>query len=120
VMRRAREIFGGAGPAGGFALIDTLDVKVPTAPTPPPPVTEKMARHDESLGKPQSYLRMGAIIEVPESARAALAVAGLVLSDRLQMDLRETRGLAYSIGASLGTLGEDRGLFSVWMGTAGS
>ena len=61
---------------------------------------------------------MGAIVEVPESARAALAVASLVLSDRLQMDLRETRGLAYSIGASLGTLGEDRGLFSVWMGTA--
>ena len=118
VIRRAREIFGGAGAAGGFAVIDSLDVKLPTVPTPPPPVTEKTARHDESLGKRQSYLRMGAIVEVPESDRAALATVSLVLSDRLQMDLRETQGLAYSIGASLKTLGEDRGLLSVAMGTA--
>jgi zinc protease len=117
-MRRARETFGGAGAAGGFAMSDTLEVKLPTEPTPPPPVTEKAARHDESLGKRQSYLRMGAIVEVPESDRAALAVASLVLSDRLQMDLRETQWLAYSIGASLRTLGEDRGLLSVSMGTA--
>ena len=55
---------------------------------------------------------------MPESDRAALATASLVLSDRLQMDLRETQGLAYSIGASLATLGEDRGLLSVAMGTA--
>jgi zinc protease len=61
---------------------------------------------------------MGAIVEVPESDRAALAVVSLVLSDRLQMDLRETQGLAYSIGASLATLGADRGLLLVGMGTA--
>ena len=117
VMRRAREIFGGAGPAGGFALIDTEDVKLPTSPTAPPPVTTQAARHDESLGKRQSYLRMGAIVEVAQSDRAALAVASLVLSDRLQMDLRESQGLAYSIGASLGSVG-DRDLLSVGMGTA--
>jgi len=118
VIRRAREAFGGAGPGGGFALIDTADVKVPTAPMPPPPITEKAARHDESLGKRQSYLRMGAIVDLPESERAALTIAGLVLSDRLQVDLRETQGLAYSIGAGLGTLGEGRGMLTVAMGTA--
>ena len=118
VMRRAREIFGGAGAAGGFALIDRRGIQLPTKSTPPPPVTRQAARHDEALGKRQSYLRMGAIVEVPGRDRAALAVASLVLSDRLQMDLRETQGLAYSIGASLGTLGMDRGLLSVAMGTA--
>jgi len=118
VMRRAREIFGGSGTAGGFATIDTPDVELPTGPTPPPPVTVEAARHDEPMGQRQSYLRMGAVVALPESDRAALAVASLVLSDRLQMDLRETQGLAYSIGASLGSLGEDRGLLSVSMGTA--
>jgi len=118
VLRRAKAIFGGPGPAGGFALIDTMNIKVPTALISPPGVTEEPKRAEQTLGKRQSYLRFGAVLELPESDRAALTVAGLILSDRLAMDLRETQGLAYSIGAGFSQLGEGRGLLSVAMGTA--
>ena len=87
-MRRAKAIFGGPGPGGGFALIDTMNIKVPTALISPPELTKESARSDQTLGKRQSYLRLGAVLEVPEAERAAVTIAGLVLSDRLAMDLR--------------------------------
>jgi predicted Zn-dependent peptidase len=53
----------------------------------------------------------------PEPAdRAPLEVAALLLSDRLQQNLREREGLAYAIGASLGTAG-DRAWLVAGMGT---
>jgi predicted Zn-dependent peptidase len=56
---------------------------------------------DAKLGKSQAYLAMGAVLDVPPEDRAALTIAVAVLSDRLAFDLRETKGLAYSIGASV-------------------
>ena len=56
---------------------------------------------EAKLGKSQAYLAMGTVLDVPAEDRAALTIAVAMLSDRLAFDLRETKGLAYSIGASI-------------------
>jgi len=56
------------------------------------------------------------VFEAPEADRAALSVLGAMLSDALAFDLRETRGLAYSIGASIAPWGGRMRLL-VTMGT---
>jgi len=119
LLRRASEIFGGPGPGGGWA--PAIPDPTPTASTAliaPPPATAGAATAERSVGKRQSYLRLGAVVEVAPEDRAALAAASLILSDRLQMDLRETQGLAYSIGAGLSMLGHGHELIAVSMGTA--
>ena len=68
------------------------------------------------LGKSQAYLAMGTVLDVAPGDRAALTIAVAMLSDRLAFDLRETRGLAYSIGASVRYWG-GRTRFDVAMGT---
>jgi zinc protease len=120
VVRRASEIFGGAGPGGGWSEgASTATAKLaPTKLVAPPSVTEASKRGEDALNKRQSYLRMGAVIETDLDDSAALAALNLVLSDRLQMDLREQQGLAYSIGSGLSPLGAGRQLLSVSMGTA--
>jgi len=120
VVRRVSEIFGGPGPGGGWAP-DSAPATMTPSPTSllePPPVTDAGRRGEEALDKRQSYLRMGAVIEVAAEDQAALAALNLVLTDRLQMDLREQQGLAYSIGSGLSPLGSGRELLSVSMGTA--
>jgi len=73
-------------------------------------------RVEAKLGKSQAYLAMGMLLDVPPADRAALTIAVAMLSDRLAFDLRETRGLAYSIGASVRPWG-GRTRFDVAMGT---
>jgi len=120
VVRRVEQIFGGPGPGGGWiGPGGTAAIKhPPTSLMAPPPVTEAARRDERALNKRQSHLRMGAVIEVAAADRPALAAANLLLSDRLQMDLREQQGLAYSIGSSLSPVGGDREVLSVAMGTA--
>ncbi|UCF66620.1 MAG: insulinase family protein [Acidobacteriota bacterium] len=119
LLERAEQLFGGAGPGGGWvAAGDAAGAPEKTALVAPPPATVEPSRAERELGQRQSSLRLGAVIEVAEEHRAALAVANLLLSDRLQLDLRETQGLAYSIGSSLGELGGQRMLLHVAMGTA--
>lgn len=73
---------------------------------------------ERELGKQQGALAAGAIVGfVPPEKRAALAVVAGILNDRLQRQLREKEGLAYSVGASLGTV-EGTGVLSVSMGTS--
>lgn len=69
-------------------------------PADPEPTAEN-ARVEEDLGGTQGYIRMGYTVRVPQKDRAALRVAISILSDRIAFDLRETRGLAYSIGAGI-------------------
>lgn len=77
------------------------------APGDPIPVTTVPAgTGDVALGAPQGYLAMGAVLDVPPAERAALTIAVAALSDRLGAELREKRGLAYSVGASLRPWGE--------------
>ena len=47
--------------------------------------------------------------------RRALKLVVAILSDRLAMDLRETRGLSYSVGASLERASASRGEFTAWI-----
>jgi predicted Zn-dependent peptidase len=71
---------------------------------------------EAKLGKTQAYLAMGLVLDVPPGDRAALTIAVAMLSDRLAFTLRETKGLAYAIGASLRPWG-GRMRFDVAMGT---
>ena len=56
-------------------------------------------------------VRLGAIRRVASTDVHALEMLTAVLSDRLVMDLRETRGLSYSVGARMRVDG-DRAVFS--------
>ncbi len=59
-------------------------------------------------------VRLGSIFAVNPADRAALGLTVAILSDRLAMDLRETRGLSYSAGASVAVHG-DRAEFTAWL-----
>ena len=111
------------GPVPADAVVRALEaelgslpegaVPAPAAPAPVPSPTETA---ELSLGKSQAYLALGELFDAPAEDRAALAVAASILSDRLAFDLRETRGLAYSIGASVRPWG-GRMRLDVTMGT---
>jgi zinc protease len=104
VVRALQADFGGL-PAGAAPAATAL-----------PPVPQRALQSEVKLGKSQSYLVMGTVLDVPPQDRAALTIAVSLLSDRLAFDLRETKGLAYSIGASLRPWG-GRTRFDVAMGT---
>ena len=67
---------------------------------PPPPLTANSTREEIEGGGNQSSLRMGRIVELAPEDGWALLVAARIASNRMQQDLRETRGLAYSLGIS--------------------
>jgi len=70
------------------------------------------------LGKTQSYLRAGYLMEVDRKDVGALKVMMSILSDDLSFELRERQGLAYSIGAGIETVGDGSNvMFSAAMGT---
>ncbi len=81
-----------------------------------PPLVPQSRLVEVKLGKSQAYLAMGTVLDVAPADRAALTIAVVMLSDRLAFDLRETRGLAYSVGASVRYWG-GRTRFDVAMGT---
>lgn len=90
-----------------------LSRSLPTSNTPPAqrtwpglPVTREPQRIERDLGKEQAYFRFGYVTEIDPEDTAALRLAVSVLSTRLADDLREKRGLAYSLGASVQILGE--------------
>jgi len=57
----------------------------------------------EKLGKKQSSIRLGYLLEkLPESDRAALTIANDLLSSKMSFELREVQGLAYSMGTAVG------------------
>ncbi len=59
---------------------------------------------------------MGRVVEIEPGDRWALLVAARIATSRMQQDLRETRGLAYSLGLSVG-LQDDRAIITASMGT---
>ncbi|HEX5045095.1 MAG TPA: pitrilysin family protein [Candidatus Polarisedimenticolaceae bacterium] len=87
----------------------------PTVPPPPPTGTGGKERRAATLAE-QVTIAMGYVFDAPEADRAALAVLGAMLSDALAFDLRETRGLAYTVGASIAPWGGRMRLL-VTMGT---
>ncbi|MDY0108377.1 MAG: pitrilysin family protein [Candidatus Krumholzibacteria bacterium] len=81
---------------------------------PPLPVTTAPARLTAHVGGPMAAVRLGSIRAVRPQDAAALELLVAVLADRLAMDLRETKGLSYSAGASVQVHG-DRAVFSAWL-----
>ncbi|HKI83694.1 MAG TPA: insulinase family protein, partial [Candidatus Krumholzibacteria bacterium] len=81
-----------------------------------PESTGESNREVIEVGGAQSTIRMGRVVSVDPADRWALEVAVMVLSDRMQQDLRETRGLAYSLGVGIQFLGA-RAAITASMGT---
>jgi len=88
----------------------------PSQEIPPPPVTQESHREEIDGGGNQSALRMGRVVEIDPADRWALLVATRLASAQMQQDLRETRGLAYSLGISVEFLG-NRACLEAVMGT---
>jgi len=82
----------------------------------PPPLTEVSTREEIEGGGNQSSLRMARIMELAPEDRWALLVAARIASNHMQQDLRETRGLAYSLGISAALYGNRAAVFAS-MGT---
>ncbi len=85
------------------------------------PLPELQATRADTLithhrGASQSYIRTAYTLPVPYGDQAALSVAVSILSGDIAFDLRETQGLAYSIGAGVSFRGEMATL-SAGMGT---
>lgn len=103
----SRMIVSAVGPVAPDAVVQALDADLgglppgePARAAAPAPAGGE-ARHDEAvLGKSQAYVALAQLLDVPPGDRAALTVATSILSDRLAFALRETKGLAYSVGAS--------------------
>lgn len=111
------------GPVGTADVVRALDADFGPLPagdaiekTDPPPLVPQTSLVEVKLGKSQSYLALGRVLDVAPGDRAALTIAVTMLSDRLAFELRETKGLAYTIGASLRPWG-GRMRFDVAMGT---
>lgn len=86
----------------------------PTTGLPPLPLTQTATRVTESLGGEMAAIRLGALLRVERRDEKAFEILTAILSDRLGMDLRETRGLSYSVGASLSLHGGE-GSFITWL-----
>jgi zinc protease len=87
-----------------------------TAGSPPPPLTTQDSREEIEGGGNQSSIRMGRVFEIDPKDRWALVVAVQIASEHMQQDLRETRGLAYSLGISVDCEG-NRAVLTASMGT---
>ena len=86
----------------------------PTPPLPALPVTTAPKVLNDSVGGEMAAIRLGAIMDVDPAQAAALRLTVAILSDRLAMDLRESRGLSYSVGASL-DINAGQGEFNAWL-----
>jgi zinc protease len=73
----------------------------PTAGLPSLPATAAAERIEQHIGGEMAAIRLGSVFDIDPADETALTLLVAVLSDRLQMDLRETRGLSYSVGASI-------------------
>jgi len=78
------------------------------------PVTTKAVSLTATVGGQMTAIRLGSILAVDPGDAAAFRLVVAILSDRLAMDLREKRGLSYSVGASVNVKGE-RGEFVSWL-----
>ncbi len=88
-----------------------------SAPTVPPiPLTTASMREELEGGGKQSALRMGRVVTIDPEDRWALLVTTSLASSRMQQDLRETRGLAYSLGIAT-HVAADRASIVASMGT---
>lgn len=78
----------------------------------PPPLTVESVREEIEGGGEQSSLRMGRVVDVEPEDRWALTAAAQIASGHMQQDLRETRGLAYSLGIWVTFYGDRAALYA--------
>ena len=114
-------VFAVIGPEEHADLKQALETRLSGRGTPGPglpaaPVTTVPAVETATLGGEMAAVRLGSIFEVAEEDRAALSLLTAVISDRMGMDLRETRGWAYSLGISA-NVGETLAEVRATMGT---
>jgi len=112
-------IFSIVGPVTHEELKASLEEKLvgsgaPTGGLAPMPVTTTADSLTATVGGQMVAIRLGSIMAVDSDDGAALRLLVAVLSDRMAMDLREKRGLSYSVGASVNVKG-DRGEFVSWL-----
>ena len=99
------------------AFGDMPKVKFDVEPALPGPPLAGVKTAHQDLEKEQIYIYLGNLLPgVTDSSVAALRVAAEVLSTRLQLNLREKQGLAYSVGAGA-NFDRDFGWFICSMGT---
>ncbi|MDD4050984.1 MAG: insulinase family protein, partial [candidate division Zixibacteria bacterium] len=99
------------------AFGDMPRVKFDVEPAMPGPALAGVKTAHQDLEKEQIYIYLGnPLPAVTDSNVAAIRVAAEVLSTRLQLNLREKQGLAYSVGAGA-SFDRDFGWFICTMGT---
>jgi zinc protease len=112
-----------AGPVATSDVVAALSADLgglsagdPPPSAPPVPRSAVPGVDEATLGKPQAAIALGTVIEFKSEDLPALVVAVAMLSDRLAFDLRETRGLAYSVDSTLRPWG-DAWRWDLQMGT---
>jgi zinc protease len=112
-------IFSIVGPYPHEEMVQLIEDRLPgrgkpVDGLPPLPVTLESVQVRETLGGEMSAIRLGSIIPVAEEDTEALKLLTALLSDRMAMDLRESRGLSYSVGASV-SVRSGLGEFTAWL-----
>ena len=98
-----------------FADIAPVDFATPSIPQ--PKAISSPAEVTKEMKKEQVYLYLGNLLPGIDSPDApALEVANSILSSRLGLNLREKKGLAYSVGSSV-NFNRDFGWFIASIGT---
>ncbi|MBP7867801.1 MAG: insulinase family protein [Acidobacteria bacterium] len=93
-------------------------VPAPRAPLPPPAAAGEDKVRSVTLASRQGYILAGDVFPVESADLPALEIAVALLSERVSFELREKRGLAYSLGAGLEGLDGGRlASLTVSMGT---
>jgi len=98
VLGAVKQLFGSARPA-------CPPLAVPPLPGSLPGERRRLAE----VGREQSILYLGKLLETPDEEWPALLAANAVLSERLAFNLRESKGLAYVVGSSV-----RRGRYGAW------
>lgn len=112
-------VFSIVGPYPHEELRELIEDKLPgrgkpVAGMPPLPLTTEALAYHEKLGGEMSAIRLGSVMAMDKQDAGALQLLCAILSDRIAMDLRETRGLSYSVGVTLNTRGE-QAEFTAWI-----
>ena len=100
------------GPVDGEQVLDGVRAALgalpagddPT-PVPAASLTPAGVRGEEALGKEQASVALAYLFDADPADEAALLVTGALLSDKLSFRLREEKGLAYSMSASIAPWG---------------
>jgi zinc protease len=80
----------------------------------PIPLTTEPQRVTDSLGGRMASIRLGSNFRINPDDQTALELLVAVLSNRQAMDLRETRGLSYSVGSAISIHGNEAS-FGSWI-----